>query len=351
MGKIEWTDASWNPIVGCSETSPGCANCYAARLAASRLRGMQAYNGLTTIQTEQNGHAIVKGRPVHWNGEVRFLPERLEEPLHWRKPRRIFVCDMGDLFHEAVDDLWIDRILGSLACWHTYQILTKRAERMHRYFTTPGRHEKVMEWMLTGGRSKCTATKSVESLKNKIPWPLANVWFGVSVENQHFAVERIPFLMATPATVRWISAEPLLGELRIQPYLHHPPIAGEGERAPAYLDWVVCGGESGPSHAGACGSTGARPMHPDWARSLRDQCQAAGVPFFFKQWGEWFPNGQARDPVKGRYEMWHVDGLWFEKLGKKKSGRLLDGREWNEFPKQDGAAHVPGKGSVGESDG
>jgi protein gp37 len=301
MGKtsIEWTDASWNPIVGCTEISPGCANCYAARLASTRLRNHPDYSGLAI-------HRINSGR---WTGEVRFLPERLEEPLHWKKPRRIFVCDMGDLFHESVHGDWIDQVLSvTRRCpQHTFQILTKRAERMLRLMRQYDKN---------------------------------NLWLGVSVENQHFADERIPLLLDTPAAVRWISAEPLLGPVDLKKYLRDDPDPGQHH---AVLDWVVAGGESGAN---------ARPMHPDWARLLRDQCQAAGVPFFFKQWGEWGNGGGHAPGTQGAFYILGNDNLpiavptnsyprsfdsfgscVLEKLGKKKSGRLLDGREWNEFPK------------------
>lgn len=273
MGKtsIEWTDASWNPIVGCTEISPGCANCYAARLAATRLRNTAAYEGLATL--ERVG-GIPEKNASRWTGEVRFLTERLEEPLHWKRPRRIFICDMGDLFHEAVHGDWIDQVIHIIdQCpQHTFQVLTKRAQRMHDFL----RHYPVKE----------------------------NMHPGVSVENQHFADERIPLLLDTPAAVRWISAEPLLGPVDL---LHqYWPLGGN-----LGINWVVCGGESG---------SGARPMHPDWARSLRDQCQAAGVPFFFKQWGAWSPSDITLRESK------------MIRMAKKKAGRLLDGREWNEFP-------------------
>lgn len=302
MGKtsIEWTDASWNPIVGCTEISPGCANCYAARLSASRLAHVPAYKGLTKIETD-NATRGGAARHVRWTGEVRFLPERLEEPLHWKKPRRIFVCDMGDLFHESVKLEWLHKIFATIfKCpQHTFQILTKRAHRML----------EVMNG--TDGEGRFFQQ-----------WPMPNVWIGVSVENQHFADERIPLLLQTPAAVRWISAEPLLGPVDLRYIWEEPHPHGP------YLDWVVCGGESGPH---------ARPMHPDWARSLRDQCQAAGVPFFFKQWGEFLPVLQDSPHLPPK----EMDTKTVRKLvrqlaayrvGKKLSGRLLDGREWNEFP-------------------
>lgn len=272
MGKtsIEWTDASWNPIVGCTEVSPGCANCYAARLASTRLRNHPDYRSLAIHRSEKKYGTNFPGRRVEWTGMVRFLEERLEEPLHWRTPRRIFVCDMGDLFHAGVHGDWIDQIIHIMdQCpQHTFQILTKRAQRMHDLL----RHYPMAE--------------------------KKNVWLGVSVENQHFADERIPLLLDTPAAVRFLSCEPLLSAIGVSPYFVFPVGADI-----ARLHWVICGGESGPH---------ARAMHPDWARSLRDQCQAAGVPFFFKQWGEWAGCGI--------------------RMGKKAAGRLLDGREWNEFP-------------------
>lgn len=324
MGKtsIEWTDASWNPIVGCTEISPGCANCYAARLAATRLKNLPDYKGLTTIGTPVADADHGKKMRPHWNDAVRLLPARLAEPEQWRRPQRIFVCDMGDLFHESVGQ-------GALLCvfqamanapQHTYQILTKRAQRMK-------------EWL--------AAFQLVERhrpMRDDCRWPWPNVWCGVSTENQHFADERIPLLLETPAAVRWISAEPLLGPVD----LAHK-VAGKRE-TPAYrladdwvrcLDWVVAGGESGPN---------ARPMHPQWARSLRNQCQASGVPFFFKQWGEWADPRQSLCALHSAGAHDYVaDGrehsadcpnakTFMVKCGKKVSGRLLDGREWSEFP-------------------
>lgn len=307
MGKtsIEWTDASWNPIVGCTEISPGCANCYAARLAATRLKNHSDYKALAVIH---EGRYVSKDRPnvncSHWEGEVRFLCERLEEPLHWKKPRKIFVCDMGDLFHESVDAVDIARIFLVMqkACWHTFQVLTKRADRMHHFFTR----------LSTGGAIGVPIGPKLE-----LNWPLPNVWVGVSVENQHFADDRIPILLDTPAAVRFISAEPLLGAVELK--ASWLPARG----AASGIDWVICGGESGPN---------ARPMHPDWARSLRDQCVVAGVPFFFKQWGEWAPCANFPEAPLSASSLEKNHEHPMIKVGKKKAGRLLDGREWNEFP-------------------
>jgi len=335
MGKtsIEWTDASWNPIVGCTEVSPGCANCYAARLAATRLREVRAYQGLATGEVQKISRGAGSGHyferwSIRWTGEVRFLPERLEEPLHWKKPQRIFVCDMGDLFHEGVKCEWKQKIFWVMreARQHTFQVLTKRPRLMQQFIS-----EEFGE----------------------LHEPIPNVWLGVSVENQHFADERIPLLLATPAAVRWISAEPLLGSVDLNyvgptgntsSVLGCIPCMRKQENATTQsgphtcmekrpkLDWVVCGGESGPN---------ARPMNPEWARWLRGQCQAAGVPFFFKQWGEWAPavrnNGEGDitwpDPDHDRSVKPFDFGPWMQRWGKKQSGRLLDGREWNEFPK------------------
>jgi protein gp37 len=292
MGKtsIEWTDASWNPITGCTEISPGCANCYAARLAATRLRKIPEYDGLA-----------IYGENARWTGEVRFHPERLEEPLHWRKPRKIFVCDMGDLFHEGVTDQQLFSVFAVMggSPQHTFQVLTKRAERMKEFVTMPILEEKFQRAFLQ--------------------WPLPNVWLGVSVENQHFADERIPLLLETPAAVRWISCEPLLGPVKI-PYFLRTVSTAYACFSP--LDWVVCGGESGPN---------ARPMHPDWLMRLCNQCRVAGVPFFFKQWGEWAPAGQI-DSARTFVGHNLGDGQMMLRYGKKLAGRQLFGREWKEFP-------------------
>lgn len=319
MGKtsIEWTDASWNPVTGCKEISPGCANCYAARLAATRLKNHPDYQGLAILREPQIRDAectgdLSDGRKPRWTGEVRLHPDRLEEPLHWRKPRKIFVCDMSDLFHEAVPAEFIVHVFAvmSRASQHTFQVLTKRPERMRAFLS---RAKNWEGWMTLDGEAPIGYGGQSPIFASSVRWPLPNVWIGVSVENQHFADERIPALLATPAAVRFISAEPLLGPIFLKNYGHSPwnPF------------WVICGGESGP---------GARPMYPDWARSLRDQCQAAGVPFFFKQWGGYVPcsvccgNNHVHESIR-------PDGV-MAKVGKKKAGRLLDGREWNEFPNQ-----------------
>jgi protein gp37 len=226
-----------------------------------------------------------------------LAPEHiLTAPLRWKKPRTIFVNSMGDLFHCPHE--WIDQVFAvmALAPQHTFQVLTKRAERMRGYMNHPRRRFIVEKTARILHNQGGTLPQHAIAYFTSCPAPLPHVWLGVSVEDQKRADERIPDLLHTPAAVRFISAEPLLGSIDLQ------------GAVPA-LDWVIVGGESGP---------GARPMHPDWARSIRDQCGAAGVPFFFKQWGEHAPNGS------GRYSM--------IKVGKRRAGRILDGREHNAMP-------------------
>jgi protein gp37 len=228
---IEWTEGTWNPVTGCTKVSPGCKHCYAERMA-NRLAGMN--------------------QPRYRNGfEVTLQPDLVRLPLRWRQPRVIFVNSMSDLFHEEIPESFIAEVFQTMleAHWHTFQILTKRAERL-------------------------------AEIADRLPWPI-NVWMGVSVESPRY-VHRIERLRSVPAAVRFLSIEPLLSPIP------SVPLAG--------IDWVIVGGESGP---------GARPMEPDWVREIRDRCVGNGVPFFFKQWG---------GVRKGR------------------TGRLLDGRTWDEMP-------------------
>jgi len=309
---IEWTEATWNPIVGCSLASPGCTNCYAMQFAGTRLAHTAKYDGLTR---EVNGNHV-------WTGKLAFDEKALLEPLRWKKPRMIFVNSMGDLFHEDCTDEMIDRVFAVMALCpqHTFQVLTKRSGRMREYCISR-----------FGGWGEMLLTDAIEALggfENDAggEWgkPLPNVWLGVSVEDQQRADERIPDLLATPAAIRWISAEPLLGPVDLGQCLPEFERLGWSTYLDS-LDWVVAGGESGK---------GARPMHPDWARSLRDQCAAAGVPFFFKQWGEWYPafaNDLAVHASAVREER-EIEGEVIYRLGKKQSGRLLDGTEHNGMP-------------------
>jgi len=343
---IEWTDATWPVVTGCTHVSPGCDHCYAAKLTSGRLKHLPAYTGLA-----------VAGK---FTGEIRLLPDRLDWPLHLRKPRKIFVSDMADLFHDSVPDDYIAQVFAVMSgCpQHTFQIPTKRHGRMRSLLSADTFRAEVARW----------AGKRFENgdwMHDQVAyrhWPLPNVWLGVSVENQKWADIRIPALVQTPAAVRFLSCEPLLGPVDLSAWMP-PGIArwrcgsckrfyagpwqetcpgcsqvgcwcgshtGNGRLGEQPLGWVIAGGESGP---------GARPMHPDWARGLRDQCQAAGVPFFFKQWGAWAPTGAfgigGHDPRRGFVgEPKDPHGCCEEiaRVGKKAAGRLLDGREWNEYP-------------------
>jgi protein gp37 len=310
MGKtsIEWTDASWNPVTGCREISPGCANCYAARLAATRLKNTPAYKGLAVL----NSKTVVTEQSARWTGKIRLLPDRLDEPAHWRKPRRIFVCDMADLFHGGVSKDFIARVWGQMASCqrHTFQVLTKRPDRLRQILSDAKSWEG---WITHNGKPPVGYGGNGVIMGNANRWPLPNVWVGTSVENQHFADLRIPELLRTPAAVRFISAEPLLGPINLLR-------GGLG----TWLHWVIAGGESGHT---------ARPMSAEWVRSLRDQCQSAHVPFFFKQWGEYLPSLQERtEPA----DITIMDLGPPRKVGKRKAGRLLDGKEWSEFPETKG---------------
>ncbi len=392
---IEWTDATWNPVVGCSIVSPGCTNCYAMAMAA-RIEKMQPqshYAGTTRM---------VKAKPV-WTGKLALAPDHiLTAPLRWKRPRRIFVNSMGDLFHEDVPDAWIDRVFAIMALspQHTFQCLTKRASRMRGYSTTPdvthgiakavdavlvdldhqpeetwkpvpdfhsheaSRHgrirrdgsvlkEQVNErfdrasvtlWQdkvrhgFNGGPAKltreqaaeirmaCRAGETQQSIADRhgvarslvsmikdrkvcaaaFSWPLPNVWLGVSAEDQARANERIPDLRATPAAVRFVSAEPLLGRIEFtelynggkymnaltgENWLPGAGSIGSQTFEGAKLDWIIAGGESGP---------GARPMNPDWPEDIMRQCRDAGTAFFFKQ------DSGPRSGMKGRAS----DVLW-----------------------------------------
>lgn len=374
--KIEWTEATWNPITGCTVTSPGCTNCYAMKLAGTRLRDHPSRAGLT-----QPG----KAGPV-WTGEVRFNEQWLDQPLRWRRPRMIFVCAHGDLFHESVPDEWIDRVFAVMALCpqHTFQVLTKRSARMRDYISQrmmigAGIIKRIHEEHGLSPNDACIALLGInEHTPCSHARPLPNVWLGVSVEDQARADERIPDLLATPAAVRWLSCEPLLGLVDLEVVKHAKgqlrPYAGTVDSLRALftpagghsvyqgdtrLDWIVAGGESGP---------GARPMHPDWARTLRDQCAAAGVPFFFKQWGESCPLRADLIPVPYRHIGWvahdgrfkfdcteddyrpmcrdddkHRPRYWSQvlRVGKKAAGRLLDGVTHDGMPHFTAASDAP----------
>jgi protein gp37 len=281
---IEWTDATWNPVTGCTKVSPGCDHCYAETIA-HRFAGTPAY-------------------PAGF--EVTLRPERIDQPLRWTRPRRIFVNSMSDLFHDDISDGYIAAVWSVMARapQHTFQILTKRHARMRN--------------LLAGDLYDLVAddlTSDIYGNVTPIRWPLPNVWLGVSVETQQWADIRIPPLLQTPAAVRFLSCEPLLGPIDLDPWTTGgPPWHG--------IDWVIAGGESGPH---------ARPMHPAWPRSLRYQCVEAGVPFLFKQWGEWAPT-RVTDPLTRHAVHRFDDGRTMRRVGKKTAGRELDGTLWDQYP-------------------
>lgn len=341
-GGIVWTDQTWNPIRGCTRVSAGCENCYAEAMAARFCGAGQPYEGTINPETKR------------WNSMVRLVPEKLEEPLHWTRPRRIFVNSMSDLFHPSVPDEYIDKVFAVMALCpqHTFQVLTKRPERMRNYLSEyPG-----FRW-IDAIRKIQPPPDGKGVLLNTTSGALPNVWLGVTVENQQAADERIPLLLQTPAAVRWVSVEPMLGRVDLCEHFgmwwnstmrcfessgrefNRP----RGERG---IDWVVCGGESGPK---------ARQMHPDWVCSLRDQCKAAGVPFMFKQWGEWMPEANMTHTMrmadngsqeclyvrldggthwidKDDHEEYSASDVRMTKVGKKTAGRLLDGVLHDEYP-------------------
>ena len=358
---IEWTDATWNPIVGCSVVSPGCTNCYAMKMAAriesidagQRMRAFESHRSLDERHPEGRDPArtaLLDARTHYagttqatragavWTGKVALAPDAtLLAPLRWRRPRRIFVNSMGDLFHESVPDDWIDRVFAVMALspQHTFQVLTKRSKRMRAYFegrrANFGRASDALHEM-----SHPLDEDAVQAAADRLDYfdsagiTMRHVWLGVSAEDQVRADERIPDLLATPAAIRFVSAEPLLGPIDLGLLQADLPINAwltwlDG------LHWIIAGGESGPH---------ARPMHPDWARSLRNQCTAAGVPFFFKQHGEWIGVLDLRllqggtGPGFGAFDHCRYDqDAEAVRVGKKVAGRLLDGSTHDAMPK------------------
>jgi protein gp37 len=279
--KIEWTERTWNPIRGCSIVSPGCTNCYAMKQAHRFSGEGQAYEGLTKL---------TKGGPV-WTGAVKMAPDHLKDPLRWRRPSRIFVNSMSDLFHEALPDEFIDMVFAVMAGAHdhTFQVLTKRPERMRAYLQQVSAEKDMQRW-ISAAEEMNLPGDVIGWIEREADWPLPNVWLGVSVEDQARADERIPLLLETPAAVRWLSCEPLLGPVSFEGRWVPYEISAIHENWLKRLGWIVVGGESGP---------GARPMDLDWARSLRAQCAAIGVPFFMKQ----IIDGHRKVP----YEEWPSD--------------------------------------------
>jgi protein gp37 len=246
---IEWTDKVWNPVTGCSKVSQGCKHCYAETIA-NRFWGERKFT------------------------DVQCHPERLDEPSKWRKPAKVFVNSMSDLFHEDVPDKFIDQVFAMMyrAKQHTFQVLTKRPARMLEYFRRfeIGKNNIIGHDVDRVDRIGYAAGETYGS--SNLFLPLPNVWLGVSVENQRAADERIPLLLQTPAAVRFVSCEPLLGAIDLEPFYLDNIHGGLS----LYLDWLIVGGESG---------AGARPMQESWVRSIVQQCQAASVPVFVKQMG------------------------------------------------------------------
>lgn len=327
---IEWTDASWSPVTGCTRVSAGCDHCYIDRTPPFRMAGRR-FSGPGTGATTG----------------VKLHSERLGQPQRWRKPRRIFVCSLADLFQDEVPDRFIADVFAvmSIAAQHSYQVLTKRHARLRSLLNSEA------FWVLV---DNARAVRRYGPLSGPIVPVLPNVWLGVSVESQQWADIRIPALLETPAAVRWISAEPLLGPVDLERWLGRESVVGLFEGADGRenvegrgVTWVVAGGESGP---------GARPMHPDWARSLRDQCASAGVAYFHKQNGQYgvvLDRPAAGDlwlaPDGATAEWQYGDGyvrrsgeefcwpatrtvLMRRARSKHDAGRLLDGRTWDEYP-------------------
>lgn len=314
--EISWSDATWNVVTGCSRVSEGCLNCYIYRTPPFRMEGRN-----------------FDGPGIGATTGVRLHSDRLGIPQRWTKPRMIFVCSLADLFQDEVPDRFIAEVFAvmAIARQHIFQVLTKRHARLRSLLNSQAFWGLVDAALVVRGR---------EPLAGEGPHILPHVWIGVSTENQKWADIRIPALLDTPAAVRWISAEPLLGAIELK--TSWVGASALQHDAPE-LSWVVVGGESGPS---------ARPMHPHWARSLRDQCVAASVPFHFKQFGEWAPTSEVINPRDKQTIAMHPAGMvaltadnpfnpferghpyWegLRRFGKKTAGRELDGRTWDEFP-------------------
>lgn len=360
---IEWTDATWNPITGCTLVDDGCRHCYAAHLITSwpAIGNHPSRKGLA----RKNAAGESK-----FTGEVRFNEGWIDQPLRWKKPRRIFVCAHGDLFHPSVPDEWIDKVFAvmALASQHTFQVLTKRPERAREYLTRPAGNGKqdvrnhiaweaitpvMRAWAPNWTSEDIDGPHRSRAIQACNTWPLPNIWLGTSISDQASADLRITHLLACPAAIRFISAEPLLGPVDLTEIASQRPdlrasvifdvVSGTGGIVGTLgkIDWVICGGESGPH---------ARPMHPDWARSLRDQCVAAGVPFLYKQNGEYMDGShpsRAAVIVTNEGHLFQntinvpadLQRRWGEltpclmtRVGKKAAGRVLDGVEWLQFP-------------------
>jgi protein gp37 len=336
---IEWAEHVWNPISGCTRVSSGCDNCYAMH-QAHRFSGVPGH--------PQEGLTVIRNGKVDWSGKIKLNENTLLAPLRRKKPTRYFVNSMSDLFHHGVPDEYIDQVFAVMALCpqHTFMILTKRPERMQEYLLAEKRSTIIGQYAFTNAARHDLGT--MEKYRNGVQWPLPNVWLGVSVEDQKTADERIPILQQTPAAVRWISAEPLLGPLK-PTYVNclncctisNPILVnsgkdygcgkckavvnrmGAGNRPGGFfderkLDWVVVGGESGPD---------ARPFNTQWARDIIKHCKDADVPVFFKQFGS--------HPMDVCYERFY-EGYKRIRLNDRKGG------DWSEWPEDLRVREYPG---------
>lgn len=322
---IEWTDKTWNPVRGCSMVSEGCRNCYAMKVATRFSGPGQPYEGLA--------------KDGKWTGKVKLIEAALEEPLRWRKPCRIFVNSMSDLFHEQLSFLEIARVFAVMAsatlgchkhhdhedeCWtgnkHTFQILTKRPERMREFIKEA---PTIFAENFHPEEAICVSLEVGH-------WPLRNVWLGVSVEDQKAADERIPLLLEAGAAVRFLSCEPLLGPIDLRAFTYYGSKVGNNRG----IDWVIVGGESGPQ---------ARPCGLEWVRHLADQCKMAGIPYFVKQLGRWI---LGEETGFGLPQKWMFPGgaVWvpgiigpdnYKRPDNAVAFQLTDnkGGNWNDWPK------------------
>lgn len=370
--KIEWTDATWNPIRGCGRISAGCMRCY-AEVQASRIIRMDRGRGIPEGAGSYDGLIDHTSQGPKWNGTIKLVPQALNQPSRWRKPQMIFVNSMSDLFHESVSDDFIDLVFANMALapHHIFQVLTKRADRMQSYCSDLGASARIFRL----AHEALAATSSRRKVVPALTWPLPHVWMGISGENHEQMSKRIPLLLKTPSAVRWISAEPLLGAADISQWIgvrrRGPGDHWEAAGVNQGIDWCVAGGESGED---------ARLMHPQWPRTLRNQCAAAGIPFLFKQWGQWMPaasddwlykmNAAEQAAFRRRYRRagyefpnierrgilpdgrtfrsasqlesdslpplvegpLHPELQWMYAVGKSNSGRLLDGILYDNYP-------------------
>ena len=330
MSNIEWTGKTVNPLIGCTKKSAGCEHCYAIKEA-----WIHSHHPNETFRKRYDGtvHETAGGK-LNWTGKINYDIDIFARVLKNKKPTMYFPNSMSDIFHESLSIDIIAEIYAImfLAHWHTFQVLTKRADKMHAVLTSE--EFKLKLWAACNRMHHLYIKPLEQPLYFDVEvfqeLPLKNVWQIVSVEDQKTLDERLPHLLKTPAAVRGLSCEPLLGSITFRPKAdtmeQMMQLMDEGVASKPIMlsgiDWVICGGESGSN---------STPMHPDWARYLRDQCNTMGVAFFFKQWGEYWPGEQGR--IYRAKTIDFTDGQPMVRTGKKKAGRVLDGRLWDEMPK------------------